>query len=170
MGKGMSSGYSPLAGVAIRDHVAAAFWGDDEAQVEFSHGQTYGGNPLSSAAGVATIRELMERDLPARGQELGDHLRARIAELEPLGVIGDVRGKGLLIGMEFVRDRATRASFGPGVNIGLRIGLKAIDKGLISRFDPHWIALAPPLTSTVAEVDQMFDIFAESLRETLAEL
>jgi adenosylmethionine-8-amino-7-oxononanoate aminotransferase len=169
MGKGMSSGYSPLAAIAIRDKVAAAFWGEEAAGVEFSHGQTYGGNPLSSAAGIASIRELIERDLPARGQEIGDHLRRRIAELEPLGVIGDVRGKGLLIGMEFVRDRATREPFPPGVNIGLRIGQRAIAKGLISRFDPHWIALAPPLTTTVPEADAMFEIFAESLRETLNE-
>src|SRR5205823_29081 len=70
MGKGMGSGYGPLAAIAFRDHVAAAFWGEDADNVEFSHGHTFGGNPLSSAAGVASIRAILDRDLCANAPPL----------------------------------------------------------------------------------------------------
>jgi adenosylmethionine-8-amino-7-oxononanoate aminotransferase len=170
MGKGMGSGYGPLAAIAFRDHVAAAFWGDDADNVEFSHGHTFGGNPLSSAAGVASICEILDRDLCANARRIGDHLRARIAELAPLGVVTDVRGKGLLIGMGLARDAAHGVAFSPSLRFGQRVAKRALAKGLILRADPEWIALAPPLVITQEEADMLFDMFAESLREEVAEL
>jgi len=76
----------------------------------------------------------------------------------------------LMIGAEFVKERKTKKQFGDGVNFGLRIGRKALRKGLILRFDPHWIAFAPPLVINKGEVDKMMDIFSESLRETIKEV
>ncbi|MDB5073927.1 MAG: adenosylmethionine-8-amino-7-oxononanoate aminotransferase [Chloroflexi bacterium] len=168
MGKGMGSGYGPLAAIAFRDHVAAAFWGDDEDNVEFAHGHTFGGNPLSSAAGLASIREILDRDLCANAREIGDHLRARIQELAPLNVITDVRGKGLLIGMGLKKDAAAGVPFPAELRFGQRVGHRAIGRGLIVRADPDWIALAPPLTITRAEADELFDLFAECLGDELA--
>ncbi|HWE63437.1 MAG TPA: aminotransferase class III-fold pyridoxal phosphate-dependent enzyme [Chloroflexota bacterium] len=167
MGKGMGSGYGPLAAFAIRDHVAAAFWGEDTENVEFSHGQTFGGNPLSSAAGVASIREILERDLCANARRIGDHLRRRIEELAPLNVVTDVRGKGLLIGLGLARDAAHGIPFPRSLGFGQRVARRAQARGLILRADPDWIALAPPLIITQEEADTLFTIFAESLREEL---
>lgn len=170
MGKGMGSGYGPLAAIAFRDHVAAAFWGEDGDNVEFSHGHTFGGNPLSSAAGVASIHEILERDLCANARRIGDHLRARIAELAPLNVVTDVRGKGLLIGIGLARDAAAGVAFAPALCFGQRVGRRAMQQGLILRADPDWIAIAPPLTITQEEADILFDTLAESLREEVSEL
>jgi len=100
MGKGITSGYAPLSAIAFSDRVAAAFWGPAEAGIEFSHGHTYGGNPVSSAAGLAAVREVIERDLPARARKLGAYLRERLEALARFGIVGEVRGKGLLLGVE----------------------------------------------------------------------
>ena len=167
MGKGMSGGYAPLSGIAFRDHVAAAFWGDEEDNVEFAHGHTYGGNPLACAAGLASIAEIEERDLPKRARELGKRLVHRLQAVEEMDVIGEVRGKGLLIGVEFVKDRATKEPLPPDLKVGGRVGEQALANGLVLRFDPDWIAFAPPLVMSETELDQMMDIFAESVEQVL---
>jgi adenosylmethionine-8-amino-7-oxononanoate aminotransferase len=170
MGKGMSSGYSPLAAIAIRDHVAAAFWGEEADQVEFADGHTYGGNPVACAAGLASIAEIEERGLAARARALGGQLVHRLEAVQELGIVGEVRGRGLLIGVELVREPETKVKFPADVQFGLRVGRRAQQKGLILRCDPDWIAFAPPLVMTDGEMDQMMDIFTDSVREVLAEL
>ena len=170
MGKGISSGYAPLAAIAIRDHVAAAFWGEDEDHVEFADGHTYGGNPISCAAGLASITEIEERNLPRRAVELGGQLLHRLEAVQELGVVGEIRGRGLLIGVEFVKDTATKEKFPEDRKFGLAVGKRALEKGLILRYDPDWIAFAPPLVMTDAEMDLMMDIFTESAREVLSEI
>jgi len=165
MGKGMASGYAPLAAIAFRDHVARAFWGREEEEVEFSHGHTFGGNPIASAAGIACIREIQERNLCRRAEEMGSYLWKRLEELKDLGIIGEIRGRGLLIGVEFVKDLKTKEPFGKDVKFGIQVGKTALSKGLMIRYDPNWIAFAPPLIVTREEIDMMVDIFTESVKE-----
>ncbi|MGE5849769.1 MAG: aspartate aminotransferase family protein [Candidatus Methylomirabilota bacterium] len=167
-GKGMSSGYAPLAAAIVRDHVAASFWGAPGS--EFAHGHTYAGNPVSCAAGLASIREILDRNLPENARHVGAYLVERLQGLSSLGIIGEIRGKGLLIGVEFARDPATKAPFPPGVNIGLRIGKQALRNGLLLRFDPHWIAFGPPLIVSTRDIDTMVAILEQSIREVLREL
>ncbi|MBT5872322.1 MAG: aspartate aminotransferase family protein [Candidatus Latescibacteria bacterium] len=167
MGKGMSSGYIPLAGIAFRDRIGEAFLGRDEDEVEFSHGHTYGGNPLASVAGLACLGEIVERDLPARAREMGAYLREQLEGLKDLGIIGEVRGRGLMVGVEFVEDPEMKKPFGQDVKFGVQVGKAALKKGLLTRFDPHWIAFAPPLIITREEIDILMDIFTESIKETL---
>ena len=166
-GKGMSSGYAPLAAALVSDKVAKAFWGAPG--TEFAHGHTYAGNPVSSAAGLASIREILERKLPENARTVGVHLVQRLEALRPLGIIGDIRGKGLMIGVEFVKDPVTKRQFSTGTNIGLRIGKRALANGLLLRYDPHWIAFGPALIVTAAEIDQMVAILEQSIREVVRE-
>ncbi len=167
-GKGMSSGYAPLAAALVSDKVADTFWGAPG--TEFAHGHTYAGNPVACAAGLASIQELLERRLPENAKQVGAHLVERLEGLRPLGIIGDIRGKGLLIGLELVQDPSSKARFAPGVDIGLRIGRQALRNGLLLRFDPHWIAFGPPLIVTERDIDSMVDILAQSIREVLRAL
>jgi adenosylmethionine-8-amino-7-oxononanoate aminotransferase len=139
MGKGLGRGYSPLAAIAFRDHVAAAFWGDEDS-IAFSHGHTFGGNPLSSSAGVAAIQEIVERDLCANARRIGAHLRSRIAELADLNVVTDVRGKGLLIGLGLARDAVAGVPFAPSLRLGQRVAARLgerTDPARRSRLDRH---------------------------------
>jgi len=170
MGKGMSSGYIPLAGIAFRDHVAQAFLGRPEDEVEFSHGHTYGGNPLAAAAGLACLNEIVERDLCARAQEMGDYFRGRLESLRDFGIVGEIRGKGLMVGLELVKDPDSKEQFAPGVDFGVQVGKAALEKGLLSRFDPHWIAFAPPLIIGREQIDLLMGILSESIEETLKTL
>ncbi|MDH7500112.1 MAG: aspartate aminotransferase family protein [candidate division NC10 bacterium] len=166
MGKGMSSGYAPLAGIAMKERIAKAFWGAVEAKVEFSHAHTYEGNPLSCVAGVANIREIQEKKLVENSWAMGDNLKKKLKErILPLGVVGDIRGKGLMAALELVKDGKTKTRFNPP--LGQRIARAARDNGLIVRMDPHWIGLAPPLIITKAEIDEMVDILEKSIKEVL---
>jgi adenosylmethionine-8-amino-7-oxononanoate aminotransferase len=167
MGKGMSSGYSPAGGIAFTDEIAEAFYGSADENVQFNHGHTFGGNPLTAAACLANINEIIDGNLPEKGRRRGEQVWKRLEELKSLGIIGDIRGKGLLIGAEFVKDTKTKEQFPDGFKFGTRVGKKAIEKGLILRADPHWIAFAPPLIVSESEVDTMMDIFSDCVTEVL---
>lgn len=168
MGKGMSSGYAPVGAIAVSDRIAQAFYGRAEENKQFNHGHTFGANPLSAAAAIANISEIKERDLPEKGRRAGERVWRRLEEMRSLGIVGDIRGKGLLIGVEFVKTPSTKEQFPEGVNLGLKIGKLALKKGLFLRSDPHWIAFAPPLIISDDEVETMMDIFSESTKEALA--
>jgi 4-aminobutyrate--pyruvate transaminase len=116
------------------------------------------------------MREILDRDLPGNARRVGAHLVARLEALRPLGILGEIRGKGLLIGIQFVQDPGTRAPFPGGGNIGLRIGKQALRNGLLLRFDPPWIAFGPPLIVTERDIDAMVAILEQGIREVLQEL
>lgn len=171
MGKGMSSGYAPVGGIAFRDSVAEAFLGREEQKIQFNHGHTFGGNPLSCAAAIASISEIKERDLPRRAKESGALVWKRFEEMKArFGIIGEIRGKGLLIGIEFVKDVKTKQQFPDSMAFGVQVGKAAIKNGLIIRADPHWIAVAPPLVIEKDEIDAMMDRLSDSIDEVLAKV
>ena len=82
-------------------------------------------------------------------------------------MIGDIRGKGLFQAIEFVKDRATKARFPDALAVGARVGRRALEHGLLCRFDPHWIAFGPPLIVTAEQIDEMVAILDRSLGEVL---
>jgi adenosylmethionine-8-amino-7-oxononanoate aminotransferase len=162
-GKGMSGGYAPLAAILIRDRIAKTFYGEEEDNVQFHHGHTFAGNPVACAAGVAVITQLLERSLVENARLQGERLRARLTELAArLSIIGDVRGAGLLQGVEFVRDRGTRTDFG-GARPGKLVEREARVRGLLLRCGNDFAAFAPPLTATAEEIDRMADILGDSI-------
>jgi adenosylmethionine-8-amino-7-oxononanoate aminotransferase len=171
MGKGMSSGYAPIGGMAFKDSIAEAFLGSEEEKVAFNHGHTFGGNPLSSVAAIANINEIKDRDLPRRAREAEPIVWKRFEEISnATGIIGEIRGKGLMIGVEFVKDPKTKEPFPEGTNFGSRVGKAAIRRGLIIRADPQWIAVAPPLVIERDEIDTMMNIVSDSISEVKSSL
>ena len=165
--KGISSGFAPLAALICRDHVAQAFWGDPPENPGFVEGHTFEGNPVSAAAGIATIYEILERDLLANARAMGERLRAGLAGLRHHGIIGDIRGKGLFLCVEFVKNPETKEQFPLDVSIGRKIGQRALDNGLLTRFDPHWIAFGPSLIVTKEDIDEILRIFDQTITEVL---
>src|SRR5262249_52484851 len=136
----------------------------------FVEGHTFEGNPISCAAGIAVLREIIERDLCSNAREQGARLRKRFEEMaERTGVIGDIRGKGLLQGIELVRNPTTKERFPDALALGVRVGRRALENGLLCRFDPHWIAFGPALTVTGEQIDEMVAILERSLAEVLDE-
>jgi len=170
IGKGLGGGYAPLSAMICTKRIADTFWGPASENPGFVEGHTFEGNPISCAAGLAVIEEIIERDLCANARVQGDRLRAGLEALaRKHGVIGEVRGKGLFQGIELVRDPATKEPFPPEAEFGIRIGRRALEKGLLCRFDPAWIALGPPLVSTAEDIDSILDLLDRSIGETLAE-
>jgi putrescine aminotransferase len=165
-GKGLTAGYVALSATVITDRLAQAFWGAQG--LEFAAGHTYAGNPVACAVGLAALEEMRARDVVANAAARGDQALERLRSL-PLSRagVGDVRGQGLLLGLEFVRDRETKEPFPATENVGIRVREAARRKGLLLRAS-HWMAvLAPPLTTTAEELDEMLDILDEVLAEVL---
>lgn len=171
LGKGLSGGYIPLSAMICRRPIADAFWGPIAENPGFVEGHTFEGNPVSCAAGLAVLREILERDLCGNARTQGARLRAGLERLAAkYDVIGDVRGKGLFQAVEFVRDRHTKERFALDPGFGVRVGRLALANGMLCRFDPHWIALGPPLISTAENIDEMLALLERSLVEVLGEL
>jgi adenosylmethionine-8-amino-7-oxononanoate aminotransferase len=168
IGKGLSGGYAPLSALVCRDPIARAFWGDAPLNPGFVEGHTYEGNPISCTAGIACIQEILDRDLCSNARSMGMRLRAGLERLrDRFGVIGDIRGKGLFLGIEFVQDVATKRKFPLDRPIGQLIGRRALENGLLTRFDPTWMAFGPPLIVNTREVDQILTILEKSMSEVL---
>lgn len=166
LGKGLSGGYAPLSALMCRDHIGRAFWGDAPANPGFVEGHTYEGNPLSCAVGIAVLTEILERDLLANSRAMGARLRSGLERLrDTTGIIGDIRGKGLFLGIEFVKNPLTKEQF--SFPLGTLIGRRAMENGLITRFDPTWIALGPPLIVTESDIDQILALLERSMREVM---
>src|SRR6516162_5039078 len=169
--KGLSGGYAPLSAMICREPIARAFWGPAAENPGFVEGHTFEGNPISCAAGLAVLREILEKDLCANARKQGQRLREGFERLaKKHGVIGDIRGKGLFQGIEFVRDLKTKERFPAEVSFGVQVGRRALANGLLCRFDPHWIAFGPPLISTAEHIDEMVAILDKSVGEVAGEL
>lgn len=164
LGKGISGGYAPLSAVVMSSEVARPFWGEPEEFVQFLSGHTYGANPVACAIGLAAIDQIIRDDLPANAATRGEQLRDGLRRLEAVHPwVGDVRGLGLLTGMEFIEDRPTRRRFPAAAGIGMRVRDAARERGLLLRAS-HWMAvLAPPLTINAAEVDEVLGILDAAL-------
>jgi adenosylmethionine-8-amino-7-oxononanoate aminotransferase len=169
LGKGITGGYAALSATVITDRLADTFWGSEG--VEFAAGHTFAGNPVACAISIAAIRELLERDLVANSADRGQQGLKRLRGLqESLPAIGDVRGAGLLIGLEFVRDRATKERFAPSDHVGQKVREAARRRGLLLRASDWMMVLAPPLTTTADELDEMLEILVDALTEVLSDV
>lgn len=150
--KGIASGV-PLGAMIAREHLMT--W------PKGAHGNTYGGNPLACAAALATI-DLIEEEYLQNAAEVGQYTLDALAEIEARHMfIGQVRGKGLMIGVEFVRDRETKES---AEKLRDRIVENAFKRGLLLLgCGKSTIRFAPPLSVTRAEVDEALEIFEEAI-------
>lgn len=152
-----------------REDLADAFYGPVEADLQFAHGHTFAGNPLACAAGIAVIDEIVEQELAAKARRLGEHLVERLEGLKRYGVVREVRGKGVLRGVELVRDAATMGPFPEGAKLGDVLKKTAIDNGLIMRISPDWFAVSPALIAEESDIDEMCDLIEKSLEDALAQ-
>lgn len=154
--KGIASGF-PLSATAAPSRLMKK-WSAG------AHGTTFGGNPVSCAAALATLAVLQEEDLPARARRLGEYALGRLRQLvDRHPQVGDVRGMGLMIGIEFV-EPATRR---PDGNLAGRVLEECLARGLIlypcGTFN-HVIRFIPPLTVSEEDLDTGLDIFSEAVR------
>jgi taurine--2-oxoglutarate transaminase len=170
MAKGITSGYVPLGATIARKHI-----GDRFKEQFFSHGATYMGHTLACAAAVRVVQIYQEDDLIANAANLGRYLLDKALELEDKHpCIGDVRGLGLFVGLELVKNRKTREPLVPiagkvlpGVNPKLKVAKKLVELGMIAMAanPSNIIAMAPALIVTKDEIDEGIAIMDEALKE-----
>jgi adenosylmethionine-8-amino-7-oxononanoate aminotransferase len=171
VGKGIASGYAPLGAVIVARHVVEAF---SRGTGAFLHGFTYSAHPVAAAAGNAVLDYIERENLFAHVELAGKELRAALEPLQKYSVVGDVRGMGLLFGIELVHDAKTREPFPPDSQIALRIQEDALEvgvmtypiQGCVDGTRGDHILLAPPFTIT----PKMIAMIAAGLDHAIADL
>jgi 4-aminobutyrate--pyruvate transaminase len=153
--KALSAAMQPISAVLINHRIHDAMLAQSERYGNFAHGFTYAGHPVAAAVALEVQKIYEEMDIVARAKRLGPVLQARIGELASHPLVGDVRGTGLILGMELMRDSRKRIPFDSSLNVGGRVGSAAAEHGLIVRVVGDRLVFAPPL---VIEEDDIVDI------------
>jgi adenosylmethionine-8-amino-7-oxononanoate aminotransferase len=166
--KGVSGGYAPLAGMAVRNHITSLF---HEKGAEFRHLYTYSANPLSCAIGDEVLRIIMEEKLIERVNNLEVYLSDKLNTLKSLPIVGDIRGKGLLWAIEFVWDKDTKDPFPVEYKLKMQIIMACLTKGIF--FYPGYyenelgrgdhIMISPPFIISEEEIDHCINILSTTI-------
>jgi adenosylmethionine-8-amino-7-oxononanoate aminotransferase len=165
LAKGLSGGYLPLAATLTTDAVYESFLGPFESKRTFFHGHSYTGNPLACAAALASLR-IFDEDLTLdHARAMGERLAEGLASVAELRHVGEVRQRGLMIGIELVKDRKTKAEFPYAERVGHKVALAARGHELMLRPLGNVVVLMPPLSIKPSEVDFLVDGVRESIRE-----
>jgi len=159
IGKGLTGGYLPMSATVASDSVYRAFLGEDLSERTFYHGHSYSGNALAAAVALRHL-ELFDEwdvltDVRARAATLGRLLEERI---EPLPAVGEVRGRGLMAGVELAPPT-------DGLRWGRRACAAAVRRGVLLRPLGDVVVLMPPLTITHGELERIVDVLADSIAE-----
>jgi adenosylmethionine-8-amino-7-oxononanoate aminotransferase len=171
LGKGIAGGAAPLSALVAPERIVDVLARGSGALM---HAQTFSHHPVSCAAGLATLQYLQDHDLVARSARMGTLLHQALAELRTLPHVGDVRGRGLLAGIEFVENVETRRPFPRSARFAERFVEAAYAAGLVvwpqvgqaEGGDGDLILLAPPFVITESEIGQLVDRLRCALRET----
>jgi adenosylmethionine-8-amino-7-oxononanoate aminotransferase len=166
-GKGMAGGYMPVGAVLASERILSSV----AAAGGFVHGFTFSHNPVTAAACLATLRILEDEALVERARAMGERAVPRLARLAERPHVGDVRGRGLLFGIELVQDKESRRSFPRAERRAEAVAAAALDAGLVvypsagcaTGTEGDVVLLAPPFVVTDAELDEMLDMLEEAL-------
>ena len=175
MGKGLNGGYAPLSALLVKSSIVDVI---ANGSGDFQHAQTYSHHPLAAAAGVATLRYIERNALVERAAKMGDVLQRRLREATGHGagaeLVGDVRGLGMLAGVELVADRATKAPFPRALKVAETLIDSARERGLVlwpnvghaDGTNGDLVIIAPPFTIASEEIDELCNRLRDSLADT----
>ena len=169
LAKGLCAGYSPLGALLAPNKIVEPVVSSGG----FLHGHTYASNPLSCAIANAVLNEVVENDLIENARIVGDYLKKGLERLEShLSIIGDVRGKGLLLAVEIVSNARTKSMFNMDQRAIYRISELGIKNGILlytrktaKGENGEWLMIAPPLISTTDQCDDFLSKLNETLKD-----
>ncbi|HSB07191.1 MAG TPA: aminotransferase class III-fold pyridoxal phosphate-dependent enzyme [Thermodesulfobacteriota bacterium] len=171
LGKGMSGGYFPLSAVTTRNDLVDRL---KEKTGGFVHGHTFSHHSVACAVGLAVLQFINEHHLVDRSRQRGIYLLKRLEELKEFTFVGDVRGKGLMTAIEFVKDQKTREPFPRSdrftekvIDIALENGLVLYPgTGFVDGMNGDMVMVAPPFVIEESQIDEIMD----SLRKTFSKM
>ena len=153
MAKGITSGYIPMGGAVMRKDLADSFVGSDKAS--FRHIITFGGHPVAAAASLKNLEIIENEGLVENSAAMGQYLLDGLQEMKAKHpIVGDVRGLGLMCGMEVVKDRETKEHFPAEVNLGERL-TQAFSQNHLHLRGGNYMSIMPPLCITRGEVEDV---------------
>ena len=172
LAKGISSGYMPLAATVVNQNIFETFLGESDDLTHFRHINTYSGHPVSTAVGLRNIEIIEAEKLHQRSRQMGAILKDQLEELIEHPYVGEVRGKGLLLGLELVADKTQKTPLAPQQTATIVKDCKAAGI-LIGRNGntvpglSNVLILAPPLILTEMEIDKIVSVLKTSLNNVL---
>jgi 4-aminobutyrate--pyruvate transaminase len=166
LSKQITSSYQPLAAVMISDDVYKVVAENSGKIGTFGHGYTASGHPVATAVALENLAIIEERDLIGNAARMGEIMQQRLGELRSHELVGEVRGAGLIAGVELVADKETKAFFEQRGKVGAYVFARAHQHGLIVRNILDTLAFCPPLIITEAEIDAMVTAFRRTLDDT----
>ena len=155
LAKGLSGGYLPLAATLASDEIWRAFLGRYEESKTFYHGHTYGGNPLGAAAALATLDVFEEEQTLVAMQPKVERLAQFLGRISSHPQVGDVRQRGLMAGIELVRDKVAKEPYPWAEKRGIRVCQQAIRDGVWLRPLGNVVVILPPLAISSDELDRI---------------
>jgi len=171
LAKGISSGYVPLGATAISAKVAQVFNDDKSGQAAVGHGYTYSAHPVGAAAALATLDQIQALDVPGNAGRVGAVMQERLRKLEQTcNFVGNVRGVGLMLGIEMVEDKAKRTPMPRSSDIPARVAKEAYQRGLMVRISGPNLILSPPLVITAEEINHLCEVLEASFAAVEASL
>ena len=171
--KGLTSGYLPMSACLISAKVWDVLASEAKTGDPFWHGYTYSAHPLAAAAAHANLDILEAENLTAAAAERGPELLARLQTVcADRPMVGDVRGRGLMVGVELVAERQDKTPFAPEMRAAARVMQACLKRGLILRALPggSTLAFSPPLCISAAEIEEVAGRFQAALDEVAEEL
>lgn len=163
--KAVTSGYFPLGGVGMNDKVAAVV---NSGEQVWMHAYTYSAHPVGCRVALSMLDIIRDEDFVGQAAEKGAYLLNGLsAALSDHPHVGDVRGLGLMCGVEMVKDKNTKEEFAPAEKIGIRVHDACAKRGMFSRVRGDVFCLAPPMVTTHAQLDRIVEILRESIVEVL---
>jgi len=164
--KALSSAYIPIAALMISEHIYQAMVKESEKLGMFGHGSTYAGHPVAAAVALETLNIYQERNIVEQVRKIAPLFQDGLRRFADHPLVGEVRGVGLVAGVELVQDKATKATFDSKLGVGLNFQDRAQEEGLLVRAIGDTIALCPPLVIVEVEIDELLGCFERALEAT----
>jgi len=171
LSKQLASSYQPIAAMLISERVYDPIADESAKRGVFGHGLTTGGHPVATAVALENLNIIEERGLVAQAARVGAHMQTRLTTtLTHHPLVGEIRGVGLLSGVELVADRETKEPHGSVGQLGARAAALMQEAGVIVRAMGDTIALCPPLITTENDIDQIINALSPTLDTLLKEI
>ena len=163
--KAITSGYFPLGGVGVNEQIAEVL---DHSKSPWMHAYTYSAHPVGCAVALRNLQILEQEDLLTQAAEKGGYLLDQLkSSLAGHPHVGEIRGKGLMCAVEFVKDKSTKDEFAPEEQVGAKLNNEAQKRGLFSRMRGDVFCLAPPFVTSREQLDRIVQVLSESTEAVL---